>query len=196
MLSVSRGCYLFKVLFYDLSSFLQVLVVRNYGAICVGETIEETTYLAHLLVTACNQQVLYSLSNNCGVEKSSWWLFECHYNALLLSTPVRLSLIETFRVKEKTSWLRVFFFFFTYSQKVHTPQSFILFFCLFVFVLFFPIEKGLKGRSQEKKGPEQGVQSMGCGRLEVWIPPTLPTKYLVHSLFPPNVLQLAIRYNT
>ena len=93
-----------QILFYNLFFFfLQVLVVRNYGAICVGETIEETTYLAHLLVTACNQQVLYSLGNNCGVEKSSWWLFECHYNALLLSTPVRLSLIETFRVKEKTS---------------------------------------------------------------------------------------------
>ena len=77
------------------------MVVRNYGAICVGETIEETTYLAHLLVTACNQQVLYSLANNCGVEKSSWWLFECHYSTLLLSTPVRLSLVETFRVKDK-----------------------------------------------------------------------------------------------
>ncbi|XP_073238823.1 alpha-adducin-like [Porites lutea] len=36
----------------------RVLVLRNYGAICVGETIEETTYLAHLLVTACNQQAI------------------------------------------------------------------------------------------------------------------------------------------
>jgi len=34
-----------------------VLILRNYGAICVGETIEETTYLAYLLVTACEQQV-------------------------------------------------------------------------------------------------------------------------------------------
>lgn len=35
----------------------RVLVLRNFGAICVGETIEETTYLAYLLVTACEQQV-------------------------------------------------------------------------------------------------------------------------------------------
>ena len=88
------------------------MVLRNYGAICVGETIEETTYLAHLLVTACNQQVLYSLANNCGVEKSSWWLFECHYSTLLLSTPVRLSLIETLRVKDKDKLTESFFIFF------------------------------------------------------------------------------------
>lgn len=45
----------------DLSLF-QVLILRNFGAICVGETIEETTYLAYLLVTACEQQV-------CDVEQ-------------------------------------------------------------------------------------------------------------------------------
>jgi len=33
------------------------LILRNYGAICVGETIEETTYLAYQFVTACEQQV-------------------------------------------------------------------------------------------------------------------------------------------
>lgn len=35
----------------------RVLILRNYGAICVGETIEETAYLAYLLVTACEQQL-------------------------------------------------------------------------------------------------------------------------------------------
>ena len=41
-----------------LLSPFQVLILRNFGALCVGETVEETTYLAHLLVTACGIQVL------------------------------------------------------------------------------------------------------------------------------------------
>ena len=47
--------------YFQLSLF-QVLILRNYGAICVGETIEETAYLAYLLVTACEQQV-------CGMSR-------------------------------------------------------------------------------------------------------------------------------
>ena len=42
-------------------AFFQVLILRNFGAICVGETIEETAYLAHLLVTACGLQVCFCL---------------------------------------------------------------------------------------------------------------------------------------
>ena len=176
MLSVSRGCYLFKVLFYDLFSFLQVLVVRNYGAICVGETIEETTYLAHLLVTACNQQVLYSLANNCGVEKSSWWLFECHYSTLLLSTPVRLSLIETFRVKEKTSWLRVFFlFFYIFSKSTHpTKLHFIIFFVCFCFCFVFPNRKRPKGKKPRKEGSWAGSAKYGVWEVRGLDPPNPP----------------------
>ena len=173
MLSVSRGCYLFKVLFYDLFSFLQVLVVRNYGAICVGETIEETTYLAHLLVTACNQQVLYSLGNNCGVEKSSWWLFECHYNALLLSTPVRLSLIETFRVKEKTSWLRVFFFF-LHILKKYTPAKLHFIFLFVCFCFVFPNRKRPKGKKPRKEGSWAGSAKYGVWEVRGLDPPNPP----------------------
>lgn len=43
----------------------RVLILRNFGAICVGETIEETAYLAHLLVTACGLQLS---SMNAGME--------------------------------------------------------------------------------------------------------------------------------
>lgn len=44
----------------------QVLILRNFGAICVGETLEETVYLAHLLVTACGIQLS---SRNVGMEE-------------------------------------------------------------------------------------------------------------------------------
>ena len=128
------------------------MVVRNYGAICVGETIEETTYLAHLLVTACNQQVLYSLANNCGVEKSSWWLFECHYSTLLLSTPVRLSLIETFRFKDKDKLTESFFLFLHILKKYTPRKASFYFFCLFCFCFVFPNRKRPKGKKPRKEG--------------------------------------------
>ena len=50
-------CYNADIYFATDLSLFQVLILRNYGAICVGETIEETSYLAYQLVTACEQQV-------------------------------------------------------------------------------------------------------------------------------------------
>lgn len=44
----------------------RVLILRNYGAICVGENLEEAVYLAHLLVTACGFQLS---SGNIGTEE-------------------------------------------------------------------------------------------------------------------------------
>jgi len=52
-----------------------VLILRNFGAICVGETVEETAYLAYLLVTACEQQV-------CGTSRELMMMHFPKLNAM------------------------------------------------------------------------------------------------------------------
>ncbi len=41
----------------DLGVHNKVMLLRNYGAICCGETIEEAFFYAHYLVLACETQV-------------------------------------------------------------------------------------------------------------------------------------------
>ena len=108
------------------------------------------------------------------IEDSRWRpdLLKACISTLLLSNPVRLSLIETFRVKEKMSWLRVFFFFLHILKKYTPRKASFYYFFVFVFVFFFPNWKRPKGKKPRKERSWAG--SAKCGRWEVWIPPPPP----------------------
>ena len=54
MVEISEIFFLVKTF----AIFLKVLILRNHGLLCVGETIEEAFYLTYYAILACQIQVI------------------------------------------------------------------------------------------------------------------------------------------
>ena len=60
VVEISQMFFLVKIF----AIFLKVLILRNHGLLCAGETIEEAFYLTYYAILACQNQVIGCLFIN------------------------------------------------------------------------------------------------------------------------------------